>query len=115
MMALIILWICSSSSVDEIDLLRFDLVKYCGASPCCSDNDGSYSLMASFGFRLSNSEKSSCAFSTIGTGGDGNSGLVSNSPLWFAKAGAVRVSVCSCDTTLYSQHKIINSKKNTVI
>jgi hypothetical protein len=59
-MALIILWICSSSSVDDIDPLCLDLVKYCGASSCYGDNDGSCSLMASFGFRLSNSAKSSC-------------------------------------------------------
>jgi hypothetical protein len=45
-----ILWICSSSSADEIDLLRFDLVKYHGASSCHGENDTGYSLTASSGF-----------------------------------------------------------------
>jgi hypothetical protein len=49
-MALMILWIHSCSSSDEINLLCFNLVKYCGASSCGSDNNPSYSLMTSSGY-----------------------------------------------------------------
>jgi hypothetical protein len=78
MIALIFLRIYLSLSVDDIDFLYLDLVKYCGSYSCYSDNDSSYLLIPSFGFILSNSEKYSCTFLIIGTSDDGNSGVVYN-------------------------------------
>jgi hypothetical protein len=51
--------------------------------------------MASFGFRLSNPEKFSYAFSIIETHSDGNLSFIYNSVSWFRKTAAVRLVVYS--------------------
>jgi beta-glucosidase/6-phospho-beta-glucosidase/beta-galactosidase len=67
-----ILFIRSSISADDIDLLRINLVKYYGVSYYITNINGSYSSNISCGLRSSMMDNSSLTSLTMRIGNDGN-------------------------------------------